>query len=133
MAFMIGRFVATALMRRMDPAKIMLWFSLANIGLCGVAITSANHAGLLALAASSFFMSLMFPTIFALSLKDLGPLTKAGSAFLVMAIIGGAVITAVMGLVSDISSINVAMSVPLVCFAVIALFARTGINRGGIA
>lgn len=131
-AFMIGRFVATALMRRLDPAKIMLWFSLANIVLCGIAITSPNHAGLLALAASSFFMSLMFPTIFALSLQDLGSLTKAGSALLVMAIIGGAVITAIMGVVSDISAINIAMAVPLFCFAIIALFARAGVNRDGV-
>ncbi len=131
--FMIGRFVATALMRRIDPAKIMLWFSLANIILCGIAIASPNQVGLLALATSSFFMSLMFPTIFALSLGNLGSLAKAGSAFLVMAIIGGAVLTAVMGLVSDMSAINIAIAVPLVCFVVIALFARVGINRGGVA
>jgi FHS family L-fucose permease-like MFS transporter len=66
----------------------------------------------------------MFPTIFALSIKGLGNLTKAGSSLLVMAIIGGAVLTASMGLVSDISAIHTAVIVPTVCFVVIALFAR---------
>lgn len=123
-AFMAGRFVATALMHRVDAAKLMFVFSVTNIGLCAVAIFSVNQFGLYALAATSFFMSLMFPTIFALALKGLGSLTKAGSSFLVMAIIGGAVLTAIMGKISDLSAMNYAVVVPLLCFVVISLFAR---------
>ncbi len=82
-----------------------------------------RSAGLYALAATSLFMSIMFPTIFANSLRDLGPLTKTASSFLVMAIIGGAVLTAVMGVVSDASAINYAILVPTVCFVVIGWFA----------
>lgn len=128
-AFMLGRFVATALMHRVDAAKLMLFFSLANIILCGFAIVSVNQLGLYALAATSFFMSLMFPTIFALALQGLGSLTKAGSSFLVMAIIGGAVLTAIMGKISDMSAMNYALAIPLLCFVVISLFARAGLSN----
>jgi FHS family L-fucose permease-like MFS transporter len=67
-------------------------------------------------------MSIMFPTIFATTIKGLGPLTKTGSSFLVMAIIGGAVFTALMGAISDLSAINHAILVPSVCFAVVAAY-----------
>lgn len=128
-AFMIGRFVATALMSKFRAAGLMLWFALVNIALCGVAMASPNLIGMLALAATSFFMSLMFPTIFALSLRGLGERAKAGSSLLIMAIVGGAVLTAVMGGVSDISSINLAVVVPLGCFVVIAIFSRVSLRR----
>lgn len=123
-AFMVGRFFATWLMGYVQPARLMAWYALINMGLCGFAMLAANHAGLIALAATSFFMSLMFPTIFALSIKGLGREAKAGSALLIMAIIGGAVITALMGLTSDLTSIHAAVVVPLLCFAVVWLFAR---------
>lgn len=123
--FMVGRFVATALMGRFRAAWLMWLYALANIALCAYAMLFPGHTGLLALAATSFFMSLMFPTIFALSIKNLGARAKAGSSLVIMAIIGGAVLTAVMGLVSDLTSINLAVIVPLACFAVIALYARS--------
>jgi len=123
-AFMIGRFVATALMGRIAPARLMLAYALISVGLCAVAMLFPTQLGLLALVFTSFFMSLMFPTIFALSIKGLGPLAKSGSSLLIMAIIGGAIITALMGLVSDLTRINVAVVVPLVCFLVVAAFAR---------
>lgn len=122
-AFMVGRFVATALMGRIVPARLMLAYALISVGLCAVAILFPTQLGLLALVLTSFFMSLMFPTIFALSIKGMGPLAKAGSSLLIMAIIGGAIITALMGLVSDLTRINVAVVVPLVCFLVVAAFA----------
>lgn len=128
-AFTIGRFIATALMHKIDAALVMLIFAVCNIVLCAVAVFSVNQVGLLALASTSFFMSLMFPTIFALALNGLGPLTKAGSSFVVMAIIGGAVCAAIVGKVSDLSAINYSMCVPLVCFVVIALFARAGLRK----
>lgn len=122
--FMVGRFVATALMSRFRAAWLMWLYALANVLLCAYAILVPGFSGLLALVATSFFMSLMFPTIFALSVKNLGGLAKAGSSLVVMAIIGGAVLAALMGLISDLSSIHAAVSVPLVCFVVIAVFAR---------
>lgn len=127
--FMIGRFVATALMSRFRPAGIMLLYASVNVALCGLAMVSPNLLGMLALAATSFFMSLMFPTIFALSLRGLGEQSKAGSSLLIMAIVGGAALPALMGGISDLVSINVAMVVPLVSFVVIAVFARTSLSR----
>lgn len=123
--FMIGRFVAAALMSRWRAAWLMKWYALINVLLCIYAILFPSYFGLLALVAASFFMSLMFPTIFALSIKNLEGLAKAGSSLVVMALIGGAVLTAVMGLMSDIWSIHVAVMVPCVCFAVIATYAHT--------
>jgi len=132
LAFMVGRFASTWLMGYIKPARLMLLYAVVNIGLCAVAMVSVNQVGLIALAATSFFMSLMFPTIFALGIKGLGAEAKAGSSLLVMAIIGGAVLTALMGLVSDISSIHTAVVVPLGCFVVVALFARSSERHYGV-
>ncbi len=125
-AFMAGRFAGTALMARVSPRHLAAVFAGINIGLTLVAACVGGKAGLLALAATSFFMSIMFPTIFALALEGLGPLVKSASSLLVMAIIGGAVLTAVMGRVSDLSSINHAILVPSFGFLVVGLFALFG-------
>jgi FHS family L-fucose permease-like MFS transporter len=110
-------------MSRLDPAKLLAGFAAINVVLCLVAVAFGGYAGLSALIASSFFMSIMFPTIFTMSLRGLGTYTKSGSAFLVMAIIGGAVFTAIMGWISRESSINVAYVVPAFCFAIVFVFA----------
>ena len=123
--FMIGRFVATALMVKCKPSLLMMVFAIINVLLCAFAVLFPNYLGMLALVATSFFMSLMFPTIFALSIKGLGEQSKAGSSLVIMAIIGGAALTAIMGFVSDNSSIHTAVLVPLVCFVVIAAYARS--------
>src|SRR5690606_33635596 len=128
-AFMVGRFVATALMGKFKASWLMMVFAIINILLCAVAMLAPNAVGMVAFASLSFFMSLMFPTIFALSVKGLGPLTKAGSSLLIMAIIAGAVLTALMGLISDLTRISTAVIVPLVCFVVIAAFARASYQR----
>ena len=128
-AFMAGRFIATALMGKIKASRLMASFALINVALCLVAIISPNVVGMFAFAGTTFFMSLMFPTIFALSIKGLGALTKPGSSLLIMAIIGGAVLTALMGVISDLSKIHVAVVVPMVCFVVIAAFARACYRR----
>ncbi|MFC3441812.1 L-fucose:H+ symporter permease [Sphingobium rhizovicinum] len=129
--FMIGRFVGAALLARFDGARLMALFAGINIALSLVAALVGGVVGLAALVATSFFMSIMYPTIFALSLRGLGPLTKAGASMIVMAIIGGAVLTMAMGLLSDISgTIRMAMLVPAFCFAVVALYARAARREG---
>jgi FHS family L-fucose permease-like MFS transporter len=122
---MAGRFIGTAAMSRVNPSRLMGLFAAINVGLTLVAVLVGGKVGLYALAATSFFMSIMFPTIFAGSLKGLGPLTKTGSSFLVMSIIGGAVLTAAMGAISDASAITFAILVPCACFAVVGLFGFT--------
>ncbi|WP_395652290.1 L-fucose:H+ symporter permease, partial [Brevundimonas sp.] len=123
--FMVGRFSGTALMSRVRPNVLMAMFAAINVALVGIAVGVGGVAGLTALAATSAFMSIMFPTIFATSLKGLGPLTKTGSSFLVMSIVGGAVLTAIMGGLSDLGGIRLAMVVPGVCFAIVLAFAMT--------
>jgi FHS family L-fucose permease-like MFS transporter len=122
--FMVGRFSSTLLMTWFKPSKLMLIYALANILLCFIAALAGGLVGAVALTLSSFFMSIMFPTIFAASIRGLGDLTKLGSSLIVMAIIGGAVLTALMGLVSDQTGhIRFAMLVPLACFGAVAAFA----------
>jgi FHS family L-fucose permease-like MFS transporter len=123
--FFAGRLIGTLLMSRVNAAKLLASFAAINVALCLVAVASGGHVGLTALIASSFFMSIMFPTIFSMSLRGLGVYTKSGSSFLVMAIIGGAVFTAAMGYISRESTINMAYIVPAVCFAIVFLFAWT--------
>jgi FHS family L-fucose permease-like MFS transporter len=121
--FFAGRFIGTLLMSRVNPAKLLASFAAINVALCVIAVFAGGHVGLTALIASSFFMSIMFPTIFSMSLRGLGVYTKSGSSFLVMAIIGGAVFTAAMGFISRESSINIAYLVPAACFVIVFLFA----------
>ena len=121
--FMLGRFVGTALMRRVAPALLLAAFAAVNTLLALVAIAMPGHVGLYALIASSFFMSVMFPTIFALGVSGLGEVRKLASSLLVMAIVGGALLTPAMGALSGLAGINWSMAVPLVCFAVVLGFA----------
>jgi FHS family L-fucose permease-like MFS transporter len=79
-----------------------------------------------ALVLLGFFHSIMFPTIFALSIKHLGPHTKVGSSLLVMSIIGGAVFPAIMGYISDVSNIRYAFLVPFLCHLYVLYFAARG-------
>jgi FHS family L-fucose permease-like MFS transporter len=122
--FMLGRFAGTALMRYVQPARLLAVYAAVLIGLLGTAIAAHGMAGVYALVIAPFFMSVMFPTIFALGLRGLDDDSrKFASSFLVMAIVGGAVVTAVMGAVSDAAGIQRAMAVPLLCFAVVLGFA----------
>jgi len=129
--FMAGRFVGAALMARISGARLMLAFALIDAALCLLAVTVGGPIGVGALVLSSAFMSIMYPTIFVLALRGLGPLTKPGSSLIVMAIIGGAVLTALMGLLSDwAGTIRAAMLVPAACFLVVALFAKMHLRDG---
>ncbi|HMD96612.1 MAG TPA: L-fucose:H+ symporter permease [Terriglobia bacterium] len=126
-AFGVGRFTATYLMKFFEPSKLMGIYGYINIALVGVAILFPGWVGVLAIFLTSFFMSLMFPTIFALGIKKLGANTKLGGSAIIMAIIGGAVFTPIMGLVFQAShSMALAMFVPLVCYAFITYYSFIG-------
>ena len=130
-AFALGRFSATFLMRFISPNVLMGVYSLVNVVLVGTAVVFTNWVGVWAIFVTSFFMSLMFPTIFALGLKGLGANTKVGGSVLVMAIIGGAVFTPLMGLVAQSTgSMAKAMLVPLLAYLFIAYFAFFGSRVG---
>ena len=126
-AFAVGRFLSSHLMKRIRPSFMLGVFAMANIVLLAIGIVLPGWTGLIAVLLTSFFMSLMFPTIFALGIKDLGVHTKEGSSLIVMAIIGGAVFTPLMGLAFQVTrSMALSMSVPLACYLVVAGYAFWG-------
>ena len=126
-AFGVGRFASAWLMRFVSPSKLMGAYSVMNIALVGVAVFIPGWMGLWCVFLTSFFMSLMFPTIFALGLKGLGPNTKLGGSLLVMAIVGGAILTPLMGFISvRTHSLALAYAVPLLAYLVIAFYSFWG-------
>src|ERR1035437_2552679 len=129
-AFGVGRFASTALMRVVRPDRLMGMYAVINVLLVTVGVLHPGWIGVWAMVLTSFFMSLMFPTIFALGLKGLGPNTKIGGSLLVMAIVGGAALTPLMGLINDRThSIALAYLVPLAGYACVAAYAFLGATR----
>jgi MFS transporter, FHS family, L-fucose permease len=132
--FGVGRFASAYLMRFFSPSKMTGLYGVINAILLCYAVWRPGWAGTWCVFLTSFFMSLMFPTIFALGLKGLGPNTKIGGSLLVMAIVGGAVLTPIMGLMSErLHSIALSYSVPLVAYVVILLYAFFGAKPRAIA
>ena len=122
--FTVFRFVSTYLMRFIAAHRLLGILSILAITLSGVVIFGGGITAVIALVSISACMSLMYPTIYGLSVRGLGADTKMGSSFLVMAILGGAVLTALQGKVSDMTnSIHYAYFVPLLCFAFISYYA----------
>src|SRR5579863_4204573 len=133
LGFMIGRFAGSATMKSIAPNRLLAIFAACSFVCGAMAIAMTGEAPVWAVVMIGFFHSIMFPTIFALSLKNLGAHTKRGSSLLVMAIIGGAVFPALMGYISDRSSIQTAFFVPLVCYAYVLYFAVKGFKPPRIA
>ncbi len=128
--FGIGRFGSAYLMRFVSPSKLMGFYGLTNVALLLVAVLRPGWAGIWCLFLTSLFMSVMFPTIFALGLKGLGPNTKIGGSLLVMAIVGGAVIPPLMGLLSEkLHSVALSYSVPLLAYVCVVLYSFWGSQR----
>src|SRR5208282_5822445 len=133
-AFGVGRFTSAYLMRTVSGNKLMGAYSVVNVVLVALGILFPGWFGLWCVFLTSFFMSLMFPTIFALGLKGLGPNTKIGGSLLVMAIVGGAVLTPIMGLISEkLHSIAWAYVVPLFAYIFIALYSFYGSKQVDVA
>src|SRR5690606_23703165 len=125
-----SRFVFTALMKLVQPA-LLLALSASGAILCSLlTIYGEGMTGAIALIAISGFMSLMFPTIYALAANSLEQDTKLGGSGLIMAILGGAVLTAVQGFISDsFGSISISFFVPLACFVVVFVFGAIQYKR----
>jgi MFS transporter, FHS family, L-fucose permease len=124
--FMIGRFAGSWMMKTIPAPRLLAVFGFGALVCVSAGIEAAGLTSVLAIVLVGFFNSIMFPTIFALSLKNLGALTKRGSSLLVMSIIGGAMIPAAMGRISDASSIRVALVMPLICYLYVIYFALSG-------
>ena len=122
-AFGVGRFGSSAIMRYVRPHRLMALYSVINIVLVGIGVLFPGWVGLWAIFFTSFFMSVMFPTIFALGIEGLGKNTKIGGSLIVMSIVGGAVLTPLMGWISQTTHrISLAYAVPLICYCVIAIY-----------
>ena len=125
--FMVGRFAGTFLMRFIKPQKLLLLYAIINILLLVIALNTSGKVAVYAVMAVPFFMSIMFPTIFALGIKELGEETKMASSLLVMSIVGGALAPLFMGMVSDSTgSMQKAYIIPLLCFIPVAWFGWKG-------
>jgi MFS transporter, FHS family, L-fucose permease len=122
-AFGIGRFSSAAIMRYIRPDRLMGTYAVLNVALLAVGVILPGWVGLWAVFLTSFFMSVMYPTIFALGIEGLGRNTKIGGSLIVMAIVGGAVLTPTMGFISQQwHSVARAYVVPLFAYCVVALF-----------
>jgi len=124
--FTVGRFVGTSLMRFIQPNHLLAIYAFVNVLLSVLVIINQDWMSVYALLGLFFFMSIMFPTIFALSLKDVGKHTKKASSFLIMAIVGGAIVPYVMGTVADVYNTATAYSIPLVCFLIVFMYGLKG-------
>lgn len=121
--FTLARFVFTALMKYISPNRLLIIASCGAIVCSGITILSGGMTGVIGLVGISVFMSLMFPTIYGIAMHKLGDDAKVGGSGLIMAILGGAVLTAIQGKVSDMAgSINIAYLIPLICFVVVGIY-----------
>ena len=130
--FTVGRSVCTALMSRINPASMMATLAAAGIALTLGAIFLPAWPGVISLVLVSFCMSLMFPTIYGIALRDLGPEVKLGASGLIMAILGGSVGSYSQGTLVDVFenagfrtdlAIRYSFIVPIVCLVVVFLYA----------
>ena len=124
--FMVGRFVGTALMSYIRPNRLLAIFAAICLLLVGYAVTGSGLSAVVALMFANFFMSIMFPTIFALGTKNLGEQVKLGSSLIIMAIVGGALLPPLLGLLADSVNYQVAFYLPLACYLVILFYALNG-------
>jgi len=134
--FLAGRWIGTALMKKINPSRLLMLFGIGGVICCAGAILLSGIAGLISLVAISIFMSIMFPTIYGIALKDMGDEAKIGSAGLVMAIVGGALMPVLQGSILDwggsgfsdvqvfgfISEVNFSFILPLICLAVVSFY-----------
>jgi len=124
--FTIGRFAGTAIMKFIAPNKLLALYAVINIVLCAVAVWFDGMLPIYALMGIFFFESIMFPTIFALGVKNLGAETKRGSSFIIMSIVGGAIMPYIMGWVADNYSTSFAYIIPMFCFLFVVYFGIKG-------
>ncbi len=120
--FLTGRFTGAALLRKISAHKMLGTYAVLSMIMCAVISMKVGWLSVIAVFGSYFFMSIMFPTIFALGIFGLGVRAKKASAYIVMAIMGGAVVPKIQGYIMDSHGISIGYVVPLACFAVVAIY-----------
>jgi len=124
--FVIGRFLGTFLMTLIKDHKLLTFYGVVASLLCLMGVFAEGTIAVYAVLGVNFFMSIMFPTIFALGVKDLGEHTKLGSSFIIMAIVGGAILPPFMGLMADHIGIQQSFLLPALCFLAVVYYGWTG-------
>jgi MFS transporter, FHS family, L-fucose permease len=123
--FMIGRFVGTSLLTKFSAPKLLSAYAAACVILLSYGLMSSGLSAVIAISLTYFFMSIMFPTIFALSIKNLGDQVKLGSGLVIMAIVGGAVLPPLSGWIA-LAGMENALIIPIISFLVILFFGMAG-------
>lgn len=123
---MIGRFVGALLLRRIKPTSLLVLCTSAAAALVTTSMILGGHAAMWSILAVGFFNSIMFPTIFTLGVAELGPLTGSGSGILNMAIVGGAILPLIQGVIADHIGLQHAFFVPVVCYLYILFYGLSG-------
>ena len=122
LCFLIGRFTGSAILKKFAAHTVLGLYSAISVVLCIVVFLKLGWISVAAVFLTYFFMSIMFPTIFALGIFGLGEKAKKASSFIVMAIMGGAILPKVMGSVADKYDLSRGFIVPMLCFAVVAAY-----------
>jgi FHS family L-fucose permease-like MFS transporter len=120
--FLAGRFTGAAILRTFAAHRVLALYGALNVLACLVVVLKVGWVSVACVFLSYFLMSIMFPTIFALGIHGLGARAKKASAFIVMAIVGGALLPKLMGAVGDAYGMSTAFAVPMACFAFVALY-----------
>ncbi|MBK8477157.1 MAG: L-fucose:H+ symporter permease [Opitutaceae bacterium] len=120
--FLAGRFSGAAILKKFPAHKVLGLYALLNVIVCGLVFLKLGWISVACVFLSYFFMSIMFPTIFALGIHGLGARAKKASAYIVMAIMGGAIVPKIMGAVGDNYGMSRSFIVPLLCFGVVAYY-----------
>lgn len=123
---MLGRFLGIVILRKMKPAHALAICATCAAALVGVSMLSGGGVAMWSILAVGLFNSIMFPTIFSLGVAELGPLTSRGSGILNMAIVGGAILPLVQGLIADRAGLHVAFCIPVLCYSYILYYAIRG-------
>jgi FHS family L-fucose permease-like MFS transporter len=131
--FWVGRLSGSWLLGFVAPGRLLAIYGFINTILILLVVLGLGIVSVVALFSCYFFMSVMFPTIFALGIRDLGTLTKKGSSFLVMAVAGGAFCPPLMGFIADSFNMAVGFLIPLVCFSFICYFGVVSARRSIIS
>ena len=126
---MVGRFIGSALLARYSPRRLLALFALACVALLALTMAGAGSVAVYSVVAIGLFNSIMFPTIFALGIERLGPLTGKASSLLIMAIVGGAVVPFVQGVLADRIGVQHAFVLPALCYAYIVWYGLKGSRR----
>ena len=123
---MVGRFAGAWLLAKYSPRGLLAGFAVANVVLLGVTLASGGKVALYGIVATGLFNSIMFPTIFSLAIERLGPLTNKASSLLIMAIVGGAIIPLLQGMLADRIGLHLSFVLPVVCYVYIIFYGLVG-------